>query len=68
MRPEGAGYFDSFIDTNVMNSSFDEGCRGVSGGARLLSRLQSGRVQLYLRAIAAACIVFVVLLLWRAAR
>jgi len=64
----GIGYLDSFFDLQVFNSGFDESCRGVSYSARLLSRLQSGRVQLYLRAVAAACIVFVVLLLWRAAR
>jgi NADH-quinone oxidoreductase subunit L len=64
----GFGYFDSFLDTYLVNSAFDEGCKGVSDSSRLLARLQSGRVQLYLRAIAAACIVFLVLLLWRAAR
>jgi NADH-quinone oxidoreductase subunit L len=64
----GFGHFDSFLDTHVVNTAFDEGCKGVSGSARLLARLQSGRVQLYLRAIAAASIVFVVLLLWRAAQ
>jgi NADH-quinone oxidoreductase subunit L len=64
----GFGYFDSFFDTHVVNTSFDEGCRGVSGSARLLARLQNGKVQHYLRGIAVACIIFVVLLLWRAAR
>jgi NADH-quinone oxidoreductase subunit L len=64
----GFGYFDSSFDTHIVNTSFDEGCRGVSGSSRLLARLQSGRLQLYLRYIAVACIVFVVLLLWRTAR
>jgi len=64
----GVGYLDSFFDLQVFNTSFDESCRGVSNSARLLARLQNGRVQLYLRAVAAACIVFVVLLLWRATR
>jgi len=64
----GFGYLDSFFDTHIVNTGFDEGCKGVTGSAHLLARLQSGRVQLYLRYIAAACIVFVVLLLWRAAR
>jgi len=64
----GVGYLDSFFDLQVFNTGFDESCRSVSTSARLLSRLQGGRVQLYLRAVAAACIIFVVLLLWRAAR
>jgi NADH-quinone oxidoreductase subunit L len=64
----GIGYIDSFFDLQVFNTGFDESCRSVSYSARLLSRLQGGRVQLYLRAVAAACIVFVVLLLWRAMR
>jgi len=64
----GFGYLDGFLDTHLVNTAFDEGCKGVSGSARLLARLQSGRIQLYLRYIAAACILFVVLLLWRAAR
>jgi len=64
----GLGYVDSFFDTYVVNKSFDEGCHGVSASARLLSRLQGNRVQLYLRAIAGTCIVLVVFLLWRAAR
>jgi NADH-quinone oxidoreductase subunit L len=64
----GLGYFDSFFDTYVVNTTFDEGCRGVSSSARLLARLQGNRLQLYLRVIAGACIVLVVLLLWRAAR
>jgi len=64
----GLGHFDSFFDTHVVNKSFDEGCEGVSGSAHILSRLQDGRVQQYLRYVAAACIAFIVLLLWRATR
>jgi len=64
----GFGYFDSFLDTYLVNTAFDEGCKGVSRSARILARLQSGRVQLYLRAIAVACIALIVLLLWRAVR
>jgi NADH-quinone oxidoreductase subunit L len=59
---------DSFADAHIVNGAFDESCRSVSRSGRLLARLQSGRVQLYLRAIGAACFVFVLILLWRANR
>jgi NADH-quinone oxidoreductase subunit L len=50
----------------VVNSGFDEGCEGVSLGGRILSRLQAGRVQGYLKIVAGALIVFTILLLWKA--
>ncbi len=62
----GFAHLDNFIDTHVVNSGFDEGCEGVSSSGRLLSLLQAGRVQGYLKIIAGALIVFTVLLLWKA--
>jgi NADH-quinone oxidoreductase subunit L len=60
----GLGWFDFGIDKVVVNGGFDLGCRELSFGGRLLARLQSGRVQSYLRIIAVALVVLAILLLW----
>ena len=57
---------DNFFDTYVVNSGFDEGCDTVSRSGQLLSLLQDGRIQGYLRMIGVALIVLVVFLLWGA--
>jgi len=62
----GFAHLDNFIDTHVVNSGFDEGCESVSRSGQLLSRLQGGRIQGYLKIIAGALIVFTILLLWKA--
>jgi NADH-quinone oxidoreductase subunit L len=62
----GFAHLDNFIDTHVVNSGFDEGCESVSRSGQLLSLLQAGRVQGYLKIIAGALIVFTILLLWKA--
>ncbi|MES2393557.1 MAG: NADH-quinone oxidoreductase subunit L [Acidobacteriota bacterium] len=62
----GFAWFDNFVDTNVVNGGFDEGCETVSRGGKLLSLLQNGRAQSYLRMIGLALIVLVVILLWEA--
>jgi NADH-quinone oxidoreductase subunit L len=62
----GFAHLDNFLDTHVVNSGFDEGCEGVSRSGQLLSLLQAGRIQPYLKIVAGALIVFTILLLWRA--
>ena len=62
----GFAHLDNFLDTHVVNSGFDEGCESVSLSGRILSRLQAGRVQGYLKIVAGALIVFTILLLWKA--
>ena len=52
--------FDEF----VINFGFDQGCNRVSKSGSLLSRLQDGRVQNYLRAIGVALLVLVLFLIW----
>ena len=37
-----------FLDTNVVDGSFDKGCEELSTGGGLLARVQNGRVQTYL--------------------
>jgi NADH-quinone oxidoreductase subunit L len=48
------GWVDISLDRWVVNKGFDEGCNGVADGGRLLARLQDGRIQNYLRLLAAA--------------
>jgi NADH-quinone oxidoreductase subunit L len=48
------GWVDFSLDRWVVNKGFDEGCNGVADGGRLLARLQDGRIQNYLRLLAAA--------------
>jgi NADH-quinone oxidoreductase subunit L len=52
------------FDEYVVNLGFDEGCRGVSRGGKLMSRLQDGRVQNYLRVIGVGLVVLVLILVW----
>jgi NADH-quinone oxidoreductase subunit L len=62
----GLAHLDNFVDTHVVNSGFDEGCQGVSRGGQILSLLQGGRIQRYLKIVAGALILFAILLLWKA--
>ena len=59
-------WFDSLFDTYFINTGFDTGCRTVSGSGGLLARMQTGRVQGYLRVIGFALIAFVIYLFWGA--
>jgi len=52
------------IDEFVINLGFDRGCERVSRGGSLLSRLQEGRVQVYLRVLGGALVVLVLFLIW----
>jgi NADH-quinone oxidoreductase subunit L len=60
----GLGWLDHVLDEYVVNSGFDEGCRGLTKGGTLMSRLQCGRVQRYLRLIGVALTVLVLVLIW----
>jgi NADH-quinone oxidoreductase subunit L len=60
----GLSWVNRVIDEYVVNLGFDQGCRGVSEGAHLLSLLQNGRVQRYLRIIGVGLVVLVLLLIW----
>ncbi len=62
----GFAWLDYFLDTQVLNAGFDEGCQGVSRGGQILALLQGGRTQSYLRMIGLALIALVVFLLWGA--
>jgi NADH-quinone oxidoreductase subunit L len=60
----GLGWLDFGLDKFLVNGGFDLGCRELSFTGRLFTRLQSGRVQTYLRVIAVALVVLAILLLW----
>jgi NADH-quinone oxidoreductase subunit L len=62
----GIAWLDHYIDNYIVNASFDEGCESVSSGGQLLSLLQAGRVQRYLRVIGCALVVLMLFLLWGA--
>ena len=53
-----------FLDANVVDGTFDKGCEEISVGGGLLSRMQSGRVQTYLRLLALAVVLLAVILIW----
>jgi NADH-quinone oxidoreductase subunit L len=60
----GLSWVNNFFDIFVVNGGFDEGCKGVSVGGKLLSHLQNGRVQSYLRIIGIALAALALLLIW----
>jgi NADH-quinone oxidoreductase subunit L len=53
-----------FLDNNIVDGSFDKGCEELTVGGGLLSRLQTGRVQTYLRILALAVVVLAAILIW----
>ena len=60
----GLAHLDTFFDRTVVNAGFDLGTETVASSGRLLSLLQAGRIQLYLKFIGAAAILLIALLLW----
>ncbi len=55
---------NSFLDEQWVNGGFDKGCEELSDGGGLLSRIESGRVQIYLRILALAVVALAVILIW----
>ena len=53
-----------FLDNNVVDGVFDKGCEELDVGGGLLSRVQTGRVQTYLRLLALAVVALVAILIW----
>jgi NADH-quinone oxidoreductase subunit L len=60
----GLGWVNDSFDKFVINLGFDQGCGGVTRGGGLLSKLQDGKVQNYLRIIGGALVVLALLLIW----
>ena len=57
-------WLSTAFDNFVINLGFDQGCERVSRGGKLMSRLQEGRVQIYLRVLGVALVVLVLFLIW----
>jgi NADH-quinone oxidoreductase subunit L len=53
-----------FLDTNVVDGGFDKGCEELTVGGSLLARMQTGRVQTYLRILALAVVALAAILIW----
>jgi NADH-quinone oxidoreductase subunit L len=60
----GLSWVNNFFDIYVVNGGFDEGCENIAASGSLLSRLQNGRVQSYLRIIGIALATLALLLIW----
>ena len=60
----GLAWLNHLLDEHVVNTGFDEGCSRLVKGGTLMSRLQCGRVQRYLRLIGVALTVLVLVLVW----
>ncbi len=56
--------FNRFLDMNFVDGGFDKTCEEISSGGGLLSRVEGGRVQNYLRILAAAMIALAAILFW----
>jgi NADH-quinone oxidoreductase subunit L len=60
----GLSELNRSVDAFVVNPGFDQGCQNVTRGGQLLSRLQSGRTQSYLRIVGIAFAALVLFLIW----
>jgi NADH-quinone oxidoreductase subunit L len=60
----GLSWVNRAFDEFAINLGFDQGCTRVRSGGGLLSRLQDGRVQNYLRWIGLALAALVLFLIW----
>jgi len=56
--------FNRFLDVHWVDGGFDKTCEELSSGGGLLSRVEGGRVQNYLRILAAAVVALAAILLW----
>jgi len=56
--------FSRFFDNQFVNGGFDKGCEELYSGGGILSHIQNGRVQTYLRILAVFVVVLAVILLW----
>jgi NADH-quinone oxidoreductase subunit L len=53
-----------FLDTNVVDGGFDKGCEELATDGGLLARVQTGRVQTYLRVLALGIVALAAFLIW----
>ncbi len=60
----GWAQFNRLLDNNWVDGGFDKGCEELASSGGLLSRMQTGRVQTYLRILALAVAVLAAILIW----
>jgi NADH-quinone oxidoreductase subunit L len=60
----GWARFNRFLDNNWVDGIFDKGCDELGAGGGLLSRMQTGRVQTYLRILALGVVALAAILIW----
>ncbi len=60
----GVARFNRFFDTFWVDGSFDKGCEELATGGGLLAKVQTGRVQTYLRILALAVVLLAAILIW----
>jgi NADH-quinone oxidoreductase subunit L len=60
----GWAQFNRFLDNNWVDGSFDKGCEELSASGGLLSRVQTGRAQTYLRILAFSVCALAAILIW----
>jgi len=60
----GLSWLNRIIDEYIVNLGFDAACQRLRNGGGFLSRLQDGQVQNYLRVLALALTVLLLLLTW----
>jgi NADH-quinone oxidoreductase subunit L len=60
----GGAQLSRLSDEYWVNGGFDKGCEELSTGGGLLARVQSGKVQTYLRLLALAVVVLAAILIW----
>ncbi len=60
----GWALFNRYLDNDWVDGGFDKGCEELGVGGGLLSRVQTGRVQTYLRILALAVMALAAMLIW----
>jgi NADH-quinone oxidoreductase subunit L len=60
----GWAQLNRLLDANVVDGTFDKGCEELSTSGGLLSRMQNGQVQAYLRWLALGVVVLAAILIW----
>jgi NADH-quinone oxidoreductase subunit L len=60
----GWAQLSRLLDIHGVDGGFDKGCEELATGGGLLARVQTGRVQTYLRLLALAVVALVAILIW----
>jgi NADH-quinone oxidoreductase subunit L len=63
-----AAALSRLLDVHWVDGAFDKGCEELANGGGLAARVESGRVQRYLRLLALAVVVLGAILIWSSAR